>query len=66
MANDDAGRPNMIIFWKIVFPVLVIVLLLFVLFITFSLPDWALSDTCGQTLVRVQRAIESSQPTTST
>ena len=63
MANDDAGRPNMVVFWKIVFPILVISLLLFVLFISFSLPDWALSDNCSNTLVRVQRAIESSQPT---
>jgi hypothetical protein len=63
MANDDAGRPNMVVFWKVVFPILVIVLLFFVLFITFSLPDWALSDTCSSSLVRVQRAIQSSQPT---
>jgi len=63
MANDDAGRPNMVVFWKVVFPILVIVLLFFVLFITFSLPDWALSDKCSQSLVRVQRAIQSSQPT---
>jgi len=62
MADDDAGKPNMVIFWKILFPILTIVLLLVVLFITFSLPDWALSDNCSNTLVRVQRAVESSQP----
>ena len=66
MANDDLGKPNMTIFWKVVFPILVIVLLLFVLFITFSLPDWALSDSCSSSLVRVQRALASSQPSGTT
>jgi len=62
MPNDDAGKPNMVVFWKVVFPILTIILLLVVLFITFSLPDCALSDNCSSTLVRVQRAVQSSQP----
>ena len=66
MADDDVGKPNVVIFWKVIFPILMIILLLFVLFITFSLPDWALNDSCASSLVRVQRGLVSSQSSATT
>ena len=56
-SGTEKKKPDLTIFWKIVFPVLTIVLLLFVLFITFSLPDWALSESCGKPELRIQRAL---------
>lgn len=34
-------------FWKIVFPVLTLILLLFIIFVIFTIPDWALTDKCS-------------------
>jgi hypothetical protein len=39
-------------FWRIIFPILCLVLLLFILFVIFTMPDWAL--TCGTGLESVQ------------
>jgi len=42
---QDARSPQVdtSAFWHIVFPMLVIFILLFVLFVIFTLPDWAIS-----------------------
>lgn len=42
-------------FWRIIFPTLCVVILLFVLFIVFTMPDWAL--TCEQGLGPVRESI---------
>lgn len=48
-------------YWKIVFPILTLVVLLFVIFVIFAIPDWALTDKCAADSVpRVTRAIRAS------
>ena len=44
---------NVTIFWNVIFPILVIILLLFVLFIVYAMPDWAL--TCSSGLESMRR-----------
>jgi hypothetical protein len=43
-------------FWRIIFPILCLLLLLFILFVVFTMPDWAL--TCGTGLVSVRKLAE--------
>lgn len=38
---------NISVYWKVIFPVLTLVLLLFLLFVVFAIPDWALTDKCN-------------------
>lgn len=45
------------IFWHIILPVLVLVLVLFVLFVIYSMPDWALN--CSSDLLPVRRLANS-------
>lgn len=47
----------MVLFWKVIFPILALLVLFFVLFVIFTIPDWALSDTCTSSLVRVQKGL---------
>ncbi len=56
MAKDDtrASRTlNTGVFWQVVFPILCLVLLLFVLWVVYTMPDWAL--TCSSNLDSLRR-----------
>ena len=62
MAEDTrSGVPetlkstNTFVFWKLVFPILTLVLLLFILIVVFTIPDWALDGSCESSLIRIQR-----------
>ena len=55
MDNQSARsrQVNTTTFWHIIFPVLVLVVLLFVLFVVYSMPQWAIgSDTDLESLRR--------------
>jgi hypothetical protein len=51
--DTRTSRLNTTSFWHIIFPVCVIVVFLFILFVIFTLPDWAL--TCSSNLESVRR-----------
>ena len=55
MVTDTRTKElNTVSFWHVIFPMLVLVLLLFVLFVIYSMPDWALECPSGlETLRRV-------------
>jgi hypothetical protein len=57
MAEDtrSAKSTNTFVFWKLVFPILTLILLLFILVIVFTIPDWALDGSCESNLIRIQR-----------
>ena len=46
---------NTFVFWKLVFPILTLILLLFILVIVFTIPDWALDGSCESSLIRIQK-----------
>jgi uncharacterized membrane protein len=53
LAHDARSKQvNTSTFWHIIFPVLAIIILLFVVFVIFTLPDWAIS--CSSNLVSIQ------------
>ena len=59
MAEDTrsgtATSTNTFVFWKLVFPILTLVLLLFILVVVFTIPDWALDGSCESSLIRIQK-----------
>lgn len=59
MADSDT-RPKQVdttTFWRMILPALVMVLLLFVLFVVYTMPDWAL--TCKPDLLQVRKLANS-------
>ncbi len=59
MADTDARvkQVDNTFFWRILLPALVLVILLFVLFVVFTMPDWAL--TCRPDLLPVRQLANS-------
>jgi hypothetical protein len=56
MADSQSARAKQLqtgIYWHIVFPLLVLVLILFVLFVIYTMPDWAL--TCSEAASPIRR-----------
>ena len=59
MGDSDtrAKQVDNTVFWHIILPGLVLVLLLFVLFVVYTMPDWAL--TCKPDLLQVRKLANS-------
>lgn len=56
MAEDTRSKStNTFVFWKLVFPILTLILLLFILVLVFTIPDWALDGSCESSLIRIQK-----------
>jgi len=59
MAEDTRSgtvkSTNTFVFWKLVFPIITLVLLLFILIIVFTIPDWALDNSCENVMTRIQK-----------
>jgi hypothetical protein len=58
--GDDKSRTktlNTSTFWHIIFPILVLAFLLFILFVVYTMPDWALE--CSPDLMSVRRLASS-------
>ena len=53
--GETAKSTNTFVFWKLVFPILTLILLLFILVIVFTIPDWALDGSCESSLIRIQK-----------
>ncbi len=62
VAKDTRTRQvNNTIFWHMILPALVFVILLFVVFVIYTMPDWAL--TCSPDLMTVRKLANSFGPT---
>jgi hypothetical protein len=56
MAKDDTRSSRTLnagVFWHVVFPILCLALLLFILWVVYTMPDWAL--TCSSNLESIRR-----------
>ncbi len=53
--TGTAKSTNTFVFWKLIFPILTLILLLFILVLVFTIPDWALDGSCESSLIRIQK-----------
>ena len=60
-ADTRSKNLNMSSFWHIVFPTIMLLLLLFVLFVVYTMPDWALDCKAG--LGPLRSIVQASKPT---
>ena len=47
---------SMVSFWHIIFPIIALIILLFVFFVVYAMPDWALE--CSTGLAPLRRVVE--------